>query len=240
MLTRTAKLGTTRYPRADVPHGMGEDSMSTKTDMGDLWHIRTGGQDYGPYTVDQIRGFIHEGRVQAQTEIAAAGSAMWTNVAALPIFAGLFAPAAPRSTVRPSIPPAQGHAMESRAGFGVRAGAILIDGVILVAAQIVAGGILSVVIGDALASLVMMIASVAYFVVLHSGPQAATIGKRVLGLRLVRDDGAPITPMLALGRYCAAGLSALILCVGYLMALRADRKTLHDILCATHVVRTGV
>jgi uncharacterized RDD family membrane protein YckC len=46
--------------------------------------------------------------------------------------------------------------------------------------------------------------------------------------------------MLALGRYCAAGLSALILCVGYLMALRADRKTLHDILCATHVVRTGV
>ncbi len=177
--------------------------MSTNTDAGDLWHIRTGGQDYGPYTFDQIRGFIREGRVQAQTEIAAAGT------------------------------------MAERAGFGVRAGAILIDTVILVAAQIIAGGILSVVIGDALASLVTMAGMVAYFVVLHSGPQQATIGKRVLGLRLVRDDGAPVTPMLALGRYFAGALSALIVGIGYLMALRADRKTLHDILCATHVVRTG-
>ena len=213
--------------------------MSTNTDAGDLWHIRTGGQDYGPYTFDQIRGFIREGRVQAQTEIAAAGSAMWTTVAALPIFAALFAPAAPRSTVRPTLPPVTAGTMAERAGFGVRAGAILIDTVILVAAQIIAGGILSVVIGDALASLVTMAGMVAYFVVLHSGPQQATIGKRVLGLRLVRDDGAPVTPMLALGRYFAGALSALIVGIGYLMALRADRKTLHDILCATHVVRTG-
>ncbi|WP_188311901.1 RDD family protein [Salinarimonas soli] len=213
--------------------------MNADTGTGDLWHIRTGGQDYGPYTVDQIRGFINEGRVQAQTEIAAAGSAMWTTVAALPLFAALFAPVAPRSTVRPALPPTPAGAMADRAGFGVRAGAILIDTVILVAAQIVVGGILSFIVGDALASLVTMVGMVAYFVLLHSSPQQATIGKRVLGLRLVRDDGTPVTPILALGRYVAGALSALILGIGYLMALRADRKTLHDILCATHVVRVN-
>lgn len=214
--------------------------MNASGATGDLWLIRAGGQDYGPYTVEQIKGFINEGRVQAQTEIAAAGSAIWTTVAALPVFAALFAPAAPPvSHVRPPAPAAAAPAGAARADFLVRAGAILVDGVILLVAQLVIGGILSVIVGDLLSSLAMLVAAVAYFVVLHSKqPDQATIGKRLMGLRLVRDDGQPVSPKLALGRYGAALLSGMIFGIGYLLPLfRDDRKTLHDILCNTHVVR---
>jgi uncharacterized RDD family membrane protein YckC len=203
---------------------------------GDLWLIRAGGQDYGPYTIDQVRGFIDEGRVQAQTEIAAAGGAAWTTVAALPVFASVLGVSAP-----PAMPPRAGAARPSagtRAGFWIRAGAILVDGVILMVGNLVIGGVVGTILGDVVASLVSFAVGVAYFVVLHSQPQQATFGKRLLGLRLVRDDGAPVTPKFALARYAAAFLSSVILGIGFLLALfRDDRKTLHDILCNTHVVK---
>jgi uncharacterized RDD family membrane protein YckC len=208
------------------------------TATGDLWLIRAGGQDYGPYTADQVKAFIQEGRVLAQTEIAAAGGAVWTNVASLPVFAALFAPtpSAP-SALRPAAPGAV--AAGERAGFWPRVGALLIDGIILLAAQLVVGGVVGAIVGGTLAGIVNIGMSVAYFVVLHAAPRQATFGKSALSLRVMRDDAAPMTRGDAFKRYLAAMLSGLTI-VGLLLPLfRADRKTLHDILCGTHVARVS-
>jgi uncharacterized RDD family membrane protein YckC len=76
--------------------------------------------------------------------------------------------------------------------------------------------------------------------------QGQTIGKRVLGLRIVRPDGARAAAWRVLGlRYLAfaplglsPGLSLLGLVVDGLFIFRGSRRCLHDELADTVVVRT--
>lgn len=66
---------------------------------------------------------------------------------------------------------------------------------------------------------------------------AATVGTRLLGVRVLRPDGSKVGPGRALARYFAGILSMLIFGVGYLMiALRSDKRGLHDLICDTVVV----
>lgn len=67
---------------------------------------------------------------------------------------------------------------------------------------------------------------------------STTIGKRLLGLYVRRPDGSRVGWGRALARYWAPILSALLLGVGFLLvALRPDKRALHDLLCDTVVVR---
>lgn len=67
----------------------------------------------------------------------------------------------------------------------------------------------------------------------------ATPGKMVLGLKVINaDDGGPISTPRAVGRFFAEMLSRTICYVGYLLCLFDDeRRTLHDRICNTLVVR---
>jgi uncharacterized RDD family membrane protein YckC len=77
----------------------------------------------------------------------------------------------------------------------------------------------------------------AYFVLGH-GTDGQTVGKRLVGARVVDVDGAPIGYARALGRYVATGLAILPFGLGLAAAvLRSDRRGLHDLLAATRVVR---
>lgn len=72
-----------------------------------------------------------------------------------------------------------------------------------------------------------------YFVSTKGG----TIGKLVLGLKIVRADGGPVSPGLALGRYFAQWISAIILMIGYIMAgFDPQKRALHDRICNTFVI----
>ncbi len=72
-----------------------------------------------------------------------------------------------------------------------------------------------------------------YFLSTHG----ATPGKMVLGLRVIRADGGPISPTMALARYFAMWVSAIILMFGYIMAgFDPEKRALHDRLCETRVV----
>jgi len=72
-----------------------------------------------------------------------------------------------------------------------------------------------------------------YFLTAHS----ATPGKMALGLRVIRADGGPISPMLALGRHFALWLSGFILMIGYIMAaFDPEKRALHDRICETRVI----
>ncbi len=87
-------------------------------------------------------------------------------------------------------------------------------------------------------SLVLFLIQAGYFALLESSRWQATIGKRVCRLRVTGLDGGRISLPRAIGRYFAKFLSALILCIGFLMVGWTRRKQgLHDILAETLVVR---
>jgi len=66
----------------------------------------------------------------------------------------------------------------------------------------------------------------------------ATPGKMVLGLRVVRPDGGPVSLGRAIGRYFAKMLSAIILLIGFIMAgFDREKRALHDILVDTRVIK---
>ena len=66
----------------------------------------------------------------------------------------------------------------------------------------------------------------------------ATPGKMVLGLRVVRPDGGPVSLGRAVGRYFAKMLSAIILLIGFIMAgFDREKRALHDMLVDTRVIK---
>jgi uncharacterized RDD family membrane protein YckC len=78
----------------------------------------------------------------------------------------------------------------------------------------------------------------AAYLVLSHGTGGQTLGKRLLGARVVDRSGEPIGYLHALGRLIATALAALPLGIGLAMAgLRSDRRGLHDLLAGTQVVR---
>ncbi|MDE3168283.1 MAG: RDD family protein [Acidobacteriota bacterium] len=65
-----------------------------------------------------------------------------------------------------------------------------------------------------------------------------TPGKLALGMRVVRPDGSRVDLGRAVGRYFAKILSAIVLCIGYIMVgFDAEKRGLHDRICDTRVVR---
>lgn len=137
------------------------------------------------------------------------------------------------------------------AGFWIRFGAKMIDGLILglvlglpavlILLQFgVSGGqpdlmqqlLLQVVVQ--MGYLVIQVAFNTFFL----GKFAATPGKMACGLRVVMSDGTALTYGRAFGRACAEILSNIICSIGYLIAAFDDQKrALHDHICDTRVVR---
>lgn len=61
--------------------------------MSDTWTISVSGQTYGPYTEDQLQGFVGEGRLAAHSLVAPTGSVQFRAAGTYPMLARLFAPA---------------------------------------------------------------------------------------------------------------------------------------------------
>jgi uncharacterized RDD family membrane protein YckC len=78
-----------------------------------------------------------------------------------------------------------------------------------------------------------------YTTVLHAwGGQ--TIGKLVVGVWVVADDGGPLPFGAALLRHFAYHLSLLTLTLGFVIAgLRQDKRALHDLIAGSRVVRSA-
>jgi uncharacterized RDD family membrane protein YckC len=66
----------------------------------------------------------------------------------------------------------------------------------------------------------------------------ATPGKMVLGLKVVRPNGGPVSLGRAVARYFAKWLSSLTLCIGYIIAgFDAEKRAMHDMIVDTRVVK---
>jgi uncharacterized RDD family membrane protein YckC len=132
------------------------------------------------------------------------------------------------------------------AGFGIRFGAKILDGLILW----VVGMLISFVVGivltkgspqgmlaSTLVSYILQISIAAAYSGYFLGNYRATPGKMACGLEVISPEGSQISVMLGVGRYFAECLSSLILGIGYLMVIFDDEKrSLHDRICNTRVV----
>jgi uncharacterized RDD family membrane protein YckC len=136
------------------------------------------------------------------------------------------------------------------AGFWIRVVAAVIDAVIVgfasVAVQAIIlapqrraslSGTASAIAAVGLAYLVGMALAATYEGVFVN-KLGATPGKMVLGLRVVRPDGGPVSLGRAVGRYFAKILSTIILFIGYIMVgFDREKRGLHDILVDTRVIK---
>ena len=72
--------------------------------------------------------------------------------------------------------------------------------------------------------------------VLLNGRFGATVGKMAIGAKITMLDGSPIGYNRALLRWLAARLSDIFFFGYILIALRRDKRALHDLLAGTKVV----
>jgi uncharacterized RDD family membrane protein YckC len=132
----------------------------------------------------------------------------------------------------PAAPEAQ--APDVSAGFWLRAGAYMIDG-ILVAIVSVA---LNLILPETVSVIARLLLSAGYFTVMPVLNQGQTLGKMAAGVAIVREDGSPITYGRALARWLGYLVSGLTLCLGFLCAAFTNHKrALHDFIADTRVVR---
>ena len=72
--------------------------------------------------------------------------------------------------------------------------------------------------------LVALVVTWLYFALLESSERGATIGKMVMGLRVVDEQGNRISFGRATGRFFAKFVSGIILLLGYIMVAFTERK----------------
>ena len=142
----------------------------------------------------------------------------------------------PPSTIEVLEPTAEMPAVATRqyayGGFWQRAGALIIDSVVIGFGLTLA----LIVLPPSLGLLVLFAGPAAYEVAAETST-GATLGKKVFGLRVLTTGFQPLTFGRALGRYFAHFLSYFFF-IGYFIVLFNDEKrALHDYIAGTVVVR---
>lgn len=159
-----------------------------------------------------------------------------------------------QAAAAPAMPPAgiaRAHETRELAGFGIRLGAYLLDGLILGVLMIVVmiplGLLIAVIARKApdlmipltvLSYLIVILLSFAYILVPWA-KSGATPGKKILHLKIVRDDGIErLGYGKAFLRLLGYFVNGITLYIGFLMILfNPEKKGLHDMIAGTRVIR---
>lgn len=141
----------------------------------------------------------------------------------------------------PAQNPASPAAEPAPAGFWIRGGAYMIDGMVVMLGQVLLMGFLVLVsIPRTLAQLVSSLLGVAYFVWMPAANSGQTLGKMAAGIAIVRVNGEPLTYLRCLGRWAGYMASTVTLGLGFIIAAFTDKKrALHDYICDTRVVHVA-
>ena len=137
------------------------------------------------------------------------------------------------------------------AGFWIRLGAYIIDGVILGVINLVASFIFVAIVASAepgdtglLAGLtggftvVIFILTILYFIGFWAW-RGQTPGKMAVGVKIVNTDGSSISVGKSILRYIGYIVSGIIIYIGFLMiAWDGEKQGLHDKIAGTYVVKT--
>jgi uncharacterized RDD family membrane protein YckC/type II secretory pathway pseudopilin PulG len=133
------------------------------------------------------------------------------------------------------------------AGFWIRAGAQVLDSVVIMTASAVvgiAGTLLGAVAGEAVLGgtlgwlLAVNVGGLLYMAAMQASARQASLGKRTFGLAVSHRSGQRLSFGRAAAREAAKYLNVLTLHLGWLLAGVTPRKqALHDFLASTVVVR---
>lgn len=138
------------------------------------------------------------------------------------------------------------------AGFWIRLAAYLIDSLILFSFGVLIGGFLTFFWGWGIEGVEMAeleaepffdlagVAVAAAYFTICLGRWGRTPGKLVLGLKVVRADGSPLSYARSLARYASYWISSLVFGLGFIwIAFHPQKRGWHDLICDTRVVRLG-
>ena len=119
-----------------------------------------------------------------------------------------------------------------KAGFWIRAVATIIDSVMLGFLGGVLGGAFGQEVGGSLSFIIGLAYVMGFWVT-----TGQTVGHKILGLRVVRSDGAPLTLTNAIMRYLGVLLSGAAFGIGFIwVAFDANKQGWHDKIAGTYVV----
>jgi len=131
-----------------------------------------------------------------------------------------------------------GPAGQELAEFGPRAIALIIDAVIIM----VVSAVLNVI--PVLGMVIGIVLPWAYYIYCWAydnpiGLKGQTLGKKLMNIKVVMENGADLTLNQALIRCVGYLVTGITLGLGCLLALRPDRKALHDIIAGTKVIKVA-
>ncbi len=245
--------------------------MTTTDGQSSGWFFVENGQSTGPVSGEVLATLVREGRIRSDTLVWRAGMAQWMPYAAAGVSGDGAAPvdgevcslcgrmyprdeliafenarvcAACKPTFVQNLKENAELPMALRyAGFWIRVGAAMIDGILM---AIVQYAVLipmffgmnenTVFILQIVSMLVGLVVGAAYEIWMV-GRYGATVGKLACRIKVVTPEGGRVGYGRATGRHFAKMLSA-ILYIGYIMvAFDKEKKGLHDMICNTRVVR---
>lgn len=213
------------------------------------WYYLKQGRQFGPVPQRSILAWLDSGFLEAHDLVWTEGMKEWAPTAEVPALGG--EPGPPGTRGREGVSPyapvsAPTPHTAAYASFSARALAYLID-VFLVSVILSIAWILKdpeafndpdAVLRNRSFMISTYLTVWLYFAAFESSGWQATLGKRMLGLRVASADGTPITFPRAFLRQVAKVLSALPLQAGFLLAIFTPRRqALHDLIARTVVLR---
>lgn len=132
--------------------------------------------------------------------------------------------------------------MERRGGFWIRLGARIVDGLLMGAVVYLLIILFTLDTQSAAVQAGESLLMNLYFVLVPVLWAGHTVGKWLLGIRIVRDDGSEVNLLTMVIREFLVGLLyGVTLGIGvivsaFMIALREDKKSIHDLIAKTKVV----
>jgi len=122
------------------------------------------------------------------------------------------------------------------AGFWIRTAAYIIDTIIMYAVAFVVALAIGDLASEAIGTIINLLIGACYFAGMESSTYQATPGKMAVGIKVGDRNGDPMGVLNAIGRYFGKLISALLLCIGFMMVGWDEKKQgIHDKLADTYV-----
>lgn len=142
----------------------------------------------------------------------------------------------PTSNTAPEPAVPQAASLNLPAGFWLRGGAYMIDGILVAVVSIV----FNLLLPETVSVVARIFLSAGYFTAMPVLYRGQTLGKMAAGVAIVRDDGSPLTYGRALARWLGYLASGLTFCLGFACAaFTPNKRALHDYIADTRVVRVS-
>ncbi|MBU0941631.1 MAG: RDD family protein [Bacteroidetes bacterium] len=125
------------------------------------------------------------------------------------------------------------------AGFWIRLASLIIDGLLLIPLYLIC---LLLGISEMNTEIFVNSINFLYFIIVPVVWAGLTVGKRAVGIRIVRMDGNKVGISTTLKRYVLASIIYVVtlgiafIISAFMMGLRNDKRSIHDLIAGTQVV----